>query len=371
MNRLFKVFGVIAASIAILVSLSFSVFANATCNRQTVCSWFMVSNTSDFYSGLQSTTYTAGISESEEYFWIKEDSSAKSFQRFGWAASFIPSQTAIATLPTFSSNKVGIIDVTVQDKTSAGYLVDYSKYFQKVFLSLSDGKSYEITPNVHYDPDTSEYSFRFIQKFTCSEDITYEALTFYCNIPSGSQGWAKYDICFDFDYSTADINDAFLNDQIVNEINTSTQEIVSSINGQTQEIKNAVDASADKITGEIQNSTDQITGEIQDSTDQITNGWETDDDSSNRVDDMTGDFGNAENDALGGKTDEEIQEEVNNALSDYELPDETLDNVSIVGDTFLDLLEAFGAEYQSVMVLALTLGLAAFLVGRSYTAKGE
>lgn len=72
-----------------------------------------------------------------------------------------------------------------------------------------------------------------------------------------------------------------------------------------------------------------------------------------------------EQEALGGKTDEEIQQEVENALS---FDTDSLDKnaSSAMSGFFDDLLDVFGADYQALLMLALSLALAAFIIGRRY-----
>lgn len=115
----------------------------------------------------------------------------------------------------------------------------------------------------------------------------------------------------------------------------------------------------------------EVLGAIDESTDQITNGWTSDDDSAGEVGDLTGDLESAENEALGGKSDEDIKAEVDTALNGEGLPDPKGGASIAVADSFDTLLGAFGADYQSLLLLSLTLGLAAFLVGRSYRARGD
>lgn len=76
-------------------------------------------------------------------------------------------------------------------------------------------------------------------------------------------------------------------------------------------------------------------------------------------------MGNLENDALGGKTDEEIANDVNSALS-FDVGTLDADAQAGVSGFFDGLLVCFGADYQSLMMLALSLGLAAFIIGRRY-----
>ncbi len=84
-------------------------------------------------------------------------------------------------------------------------------------------------------------------------------------------------------------------------------------------------------------------------------------------DDAMGEIEDAEDAALGGKTDEEIQQDVNNALS-FDV--NTLDqNAAVAMAGYFDnLLSHFGVDYQALLLLSLSLGLAAFIIGRRYKA---
>ena len=84
--------------------------------------------------------------------------------------------------------------------------------------------------------------------------------------------------------------------------------------------------------------------------------------------DNTGEqMGSLENDALGGKSDEEIANDVNSALS-FDVGSLDSDAQAGVSGFFDGLLVVFGADYQALMMLALSLGLAAFIIGRRYKA---
>ena len=74
-----------------------------------------------------------------------------------------------------------------------------------------------------------------------------------------------------------------------------------------------------------------------------------------------------ENNALGGKTDEEIVEEVDSALS-FDVDSLDTEAQAGISGFFDGLLVVFGVDYQSLMLLALSLGLAAFIIGRRYKA---
>lgn len=79
------------------------------------------------------------------------------------------------------------------------------------------------------------------------------------------------------------------------------------------------------------------------------------------------DIENAENAALGGKSDEQIQQDVNQALS-FDI--NTLDQsaAAAMANYFDNLLTHFGLDYQALLLLSLSLGLAAFIIGRRYKA---
>lgn len=153
-------------------------------------------------------------------------------------------------------------------------------------------------------------------------------------------------------------------------VDQNTQDIIDNQNQNTQDIIANDNANTDKITDNQDENTDKIIANQDENTDEILNGWETDNNIAGETDSVVGDLGSAEDEALGGKSDEDIEEEINNALSLDGLPDPELDNIIVVGDTFEALLNSFGSEYQSLLLLSLVLGLASFLIGRQYTSKG-
>lgn len=83
------------------------------------------------------------------------------------------------------------------------------------------------------------------------------------------------------------------------------------------------------------------------------------------IDGEINDIESAENEALGGKSDEQIQQDVDNAL-DYDIDSIDQDAASAISGFFDDLLTCFGSSYESVLLLSLTLGLASFIIGRRY-----
>lgn len=117
------------------------------------------------------------------------------------------------------------------------------------------------------------------------------------------------------------------------------------------------DANTDKIiSNQEQNQDELING----------NGGSYGTEASDNIDDVTGDITDAENAALGGKTDEEIQQEAKNTL---DLDGDTLDFDSARRFTnFFDgLLLCFGGDYEVLLILSLVLGLAAFIIGRRWS----
>lgn len=84
------------------------------------------------------------------------------------------------------------------------------------------------------------------------------------------------------------------------------------------------------------------------------------------LDNKSDEMGQLENEALGGKSDEEIQQEVDNALS-FDVGSLDSSATGSMSGFFDDLLGVFGADYQALLMLALSLGLAAFILGRRYS----
>lgn len=120
-----------------------------------------------------------------------------------------------------------------------------------------------------------------------------------------------------------------------------------------------------EIMQKLQEIYSGLSDEIQAQTEELTNGWDNTGDEPADVGGAADDLGQAESEALGGKSDSEIQQEVNNALSGEGLPD--FETSFVIADLFDRLLWSFGTGYQSLLILSLTLGLAAFLIGRSWS----
>lgn len=84
------------------------------------------------------------------------------------------------------------------------------------------------------------------------------------------------------------------------------------------------------------------------------------------LDNKSDEMGQLENDALGGKSDEDIKQDVDNALS-FDVGSLDSSATGSMSGFFDDLLGVFGADYQALLMLALSLGLAAFILGRRYS----
>jgi len=121
------------------------------------------------------------------------------------------------------------------------------------------------------------------------------------------------------------------------------------------------DGTQDIIDNQNSNTQAEIEAD-KENTDKILNDW----DGGVDVDDGTTDnFKNAEDAALGGKTDSQIQEEINNAI-DFDINIFDSAKIGKMHSLFDNVLSACGSSYQALFMLCLTLGLAAFLIGRRY-----
>ena len=126
--------------------------------------------------------------------------------------------------------------------------------------------------------------------------------------------------------------------------------------------------STDIIVDNNNANTDKIIENDNANTDKLINGdggsYATDDadNANNTVSDIT----DAENAALGGKTDEEIQQDIDNAL-DFDGDSLDYNSAQRVSWLFDGLLNCFGSDYETLLFLSLTLGLAAFLIGRRWS----
>lgn len=125
----------------------------------------------------------------------------------------------------------------------------------------------------------------------------------------------------------------------------------------------------DEIIANQNQAKDEIIANQDKNTDKFINGDGTPlaPDANKDLDNAGEQMGNLENDALGGKSDEEIANDVNSALS-FDVGSLDSNAQAGVSGFFDGLLIVFGVDYQSLLVLSLSLGLAAFIIGRKYKA---
>lgn len=133
----------------------------------------------------------------------------------------------------------------------------------------------------------------------------------------------------------------------------------------TKQVINQIQTSTDEITGSIDDSTGQIVGEL----DEIQSEIRGDDWTSpapGKDDDLNGamsGYDDAYNAAVGGKSDQEIVDEVSGQV-DYDYGAFDQQSVSGVTGFLTDLLDSFGDDYKSLLMLSLTIGLAVYVIGR-------
>lgn len=235
----------------------------------------------------------------------------------------IPTNTYRITIP-YNSNKSQFASRWYITNPDLEKFYDYR--FKVVLMNMSPYDMYLTINDVQYE---------FTKDLSSGDDVYFVDLTEF----KYNQRELRVDFNFSFEsslkgvvlfstwYRLSDVNTVIEND------NKNTQAIIDAQQQATQE-----------------------------QTDEIMNGW----DGGVNVDDGTKDeFANAEDAALGGKSDAEIQEEVNNAL-DFDVNVFDTTKIGKIHYLFDNVLDALGSSWQSLFVLSLTLGLGAFLIGRRY-----
>lgn len=85
------------------------------------------------------------------------------------------------------------------------------------------------------------------------------------------------------------------------------------------------------------------------------------DDSTSKVNGLTSDLGNLESSAMGGKSDDDLNSEIDGVLG--ENPVDSLKSSKI--SSFIEgCLDAFGKEYKSLLLFSCSIGLCIFVIGR-------
>ena len=138
----------------------------------------------------------------------------------------------------------------------------------------------------------------------------------------------------------------YLNNQVIENQNYNTDRIISN---------------ADKNAAEIQQNQDENTDKILNGDSDLDSSSETD-----KVDGAVGDIDEATDEALGGKSEAEIEAEVSGALDPKQLGNIDVTKAKRMSTFYDRCLKSFGIDYNSLLLLSLILGLAAFLIGRRY-----
>ena len=159
---------------------------------------------------------------------------------------------------------------------------------------------------------------------------------------------SSYKVYFEFaglDYRYSTMGE-YLNMQIVENQNYNTDKIIDN---------------ADKNAAEIQQNQDENTDKILNGDSDLDSSGETD-----KVNGAVGDVDGATDEALGGKSEAEIEAEVSGALDPKQLGNIDVTKAKRMSTFYDRCLKSFGTDYNSLLLLSLILGLAAFLIGRRY-----
>jgi|GEM_PF-5651285 len=86
-------------------------------------------------------------------------------------------------------------------------------------------------------------------------------------------------------------------------------------------------------------------------------------DTSSKADDASSKTQKAQDDALGGKTDEEIQSEVEGAI-DFDMDSWDNETTGSMRLFVVNVMNGFGPEYASILLFSCVMGLAIFIIGK-------
>lgn len=191
-------------------------------------------------------------------------------------------------------------------------------------VSVVTGNQEHIDLKGYWTVDGANYTYTVVSKIGDGTAMSFGSIYFETDMPSLGYGMSNYDVNFNIEVTP-------------------------------------------KMTEE-QRKHEELINEIKNQTDELTHGWGTEDNTADDVNDKVQDSENAENEALGGKTDEEIQKEIDNAFNVQ--IDISNDGNIAVAYAFDKLLTAFGSQYSGLLLLSLTLGTACFIIGRHTSSKG-
>lgn len=302
-----KIVAVIAVTVLLLLSMSLLVSANQ--NQSLTLSDVEIydKNTSIWVNASSFSTWTGSTGRLEV-------TNAGTYRFYGLRTTFLPAGYIRAQLGYYLK-----IDASFTDEYTSSSANPANPTYS-LELWDDEGTVYTLQPySVVNDADASTWTCKFALKVGDGTEIRFTKFTFETDWCSANAGQSSY---------TLDIA-----------VNLTTE-----------------------MTAEMALQQQYI--------EEITRGWETDADTSGQVNDMTGGMADAESEALGGKSDEEVKQEVAGAMTTVTPPASASTAAIGVRDLFDKMLAVFGDGYNSVLMLSLTLGSAAFLIGRSYKTKG-
>lgn len=359
-----KVISVISIAVLLLVSLSLPVFAvDFTENTSFVESWILDYPSQTWINMTASSTWNP---DTGQFFIHRSNDTYK----FGGFKAVFDIDSLVQAQPGYYLQFM----VTIQEQYNPGSMPSNYEYTYGMNIVLNDGQMIDLQPsNIVYNivsgmPTWNAYFTAYVGG---DRTVSVRRCAFITNQYSNNAGNTSYSCTIKFNGGSTPTSDTIRHLEMVEIIGSSADKIIANDDENTQDIIDNADENTDEIVENADENTDEIVGAIGDQTEELTNGWESDEDPAADLDNVVEDLGNAETEALGGKSDEEIQEEVSAALDSSSFPPQDSSGSFAVASMFDDLLHAFGDEYQSLLILALTLGLAAFLVGRSYRAKGD
>lgn len=144
-------------------------------------------------------------------------------------------------------------------------------------------------------------------------------------------------------------------------IQSNADKNASAIQSNADDNASDIQANADKNASQIQQNQDKNTDKILNGDSDLDSSGET-----NKVNGTVGGIDDATDEALGGKSEAEIQSEVDGALDPKQLGNIDVTKAKRMSTFYDRCLKSFGTAYNSLLLLSLVLGLGAFLIGRRY-----
>lgn len=354
-----KLISVISIAVLLLVSLSLPFTVSAA--DFTAATTFVESYVLDYPSQtwINSTAWTTWNNSTGDLIISKDSSDASKYKFGGFKASF-----DIAGYVKAEPGYYLQFMVTVSDQYTASSMPSTHEYKYGMNIVLNDGQMIDLQPsNVVYNQTPSgvdQWYVYFTAYVGGDRTVSVTRCTFLTDMYSLDSGNSAYSCYIRFNGGQTPTSDTIRHLEMVEIIESSADKIIDN-----------ADENTDEIIENADENTEEIVGAIGDQTEELTNGWESDKDPASDLENVVGDLEDAESAALGGKSDDEIQKEVSAALDSSAFPPPGSSGAFAVSSMFDKLLQAFGGQYQSLLILALTLGLAAYLVGRSYRARGD